>query len=118
MTCQTVHDLMEAGGDVTLSRFNLDPYRTSVLSAQPLRNRTMCSGASNEQANTSLFLAVLSPFFFSSLCLMTLYCMTTANPGFCVTVTCYYSSALERVINVNLSVCNLVPRSSLFVTSV
>lgn len=64
VTCHTVHDLMEAGGDVTLSRFNLDPYRTSVLSAQPLRNRTMCSGASNEQANTLLFLAVLSPFFF------------------------------------------------------
>lgn len=49
---------------------------------------------------------------------MTLYCKTTSYPGFCITVTCYYSSALERVINVNLSVCNLVPRSSLFVTSV
>lgn len=49
---------------------------------------------------------------------MTLYCKTTSYLGFCITVTCYYSSALERVINVNLSVCNLVPRSSLFVTSV
>ena len=50
--------------------------------------------------------------------LMTLYCKSTSYPGFCITVTCYYSSALERVINVNLSVCNLFPQSSLFVTSV
>ena len=62
-------------------------------------------------------LFVPPPLFFF-LQLMTLYCKTTSYPGFCVTVTCYYSSALERVINVNLSVCNLVPRSSLFVTSV
>lgn len=49
---------------------------------------------------------------------MTLYCNPTLYPGFSMTVTCYYSSALERVINVNLGVCNLVPWSSLFVTSV
>ena len=92
-----------------------DQYNTSVSSAELYRNQNVCSEASNEEANTLVLLAVCPPFFLQ---LMTLYCKTTSYPGFCVTVTCYYSSALERVINVNLSVCNLVPRSSLFVTSV
>lgn len=91
-----------------------DQYNTSVSSAELYRGQNVCSEASNEEANTLVLLAVCPPF----LQLMTLYCKTTSYPGFCVTVTCYYSSALERVINVNLSVCNLVPRSSLFVTSV
>ena len=49
---------------------------------------------------------------------MTLYCNSTLYAAFCTTVTCHYGSALEHIINVNLSVCNLVPWSSLFVTSV